>query len=126
MRRSRGRQKLVELKQEVAPASLACRCVVAKWRVKDHLKILKMATSDLRDKTRNGVSRRHPQGMWVRVAELTSTGLGNAFSDSMSQSYIDKLMLKTATQLRRRAAALTSACASPSAARATLKWRSRA
>ena len=80
-----------------------------------------MAKSDLRDKTRNGVSRRHPQGMWVRVAALTSTGLRNAISDSMSQSYTDKLklMLKTTHQLRRRAAAFTSACASLSAARAT-------
>ena len=78
-----------------------------------------MAKSDLRDKTRNGVSRRHPEGMWVRVAALTSTGLRNAISDSMSQSYTDKLMLKATQQLRRRTAALMSACASLSAARAT-------
>jgi len=87
--------------------------------VKDHHKILMIAKQYLHNKRRNGVSRRHPQGMRVRGAAHTSTGLGTAISDSMSQSYTDKLMLKTTQQLRRRAAAFTSACASLSAARAT-------
>ena len=119
MHRSRGRQKLVELQYEVAAASLAYDGVDDTRREREHHRILKLATSDLGDKRRNSVSRRHPQGMRVRVAALTSTGLGNAISDSMSQSYTDKLMLKTTQQLRRRAAAFTSACASLSAARAT-------